>query len=75
MEAGDRSGAGGELSLREAVNLGAREAVAAPRVRIGGDVEAVGVRADVRVVAEVRAGVGAAGVRAVARNVEAVEVP
>ena len=65
----------GELRLRVGVDLRTGEAVAAPRVRIGGDVEPVGVRPDVRVVAEVRAGVRAADVRPVIRDIGAVDVP
>ena len=48
---------GGQLRLREGVDLRAGEAVAVPRVGVGGDVEAVRVRTDVRIVAQVRAGV------------------
>src|SRR5438270_2801624 len=55
--------ASGELRLREGIYLCPAEAVAAPRVRVGRDVESVRVRANVGVVAKVRAGVNATRVR------------
>ena len=59
MRDGYACGACGKLRLREGVDLRPAEAVAEPRVRVGRDVEAVRVRADVGVIAEVRAGVDA----------------
>ena len=67
--------AGGELCLRERVDLRAREAVATPRIGVRRDVEAVGVGPDVRVIAEIRTGVRASGVRAVVGDVDLVDVP
>ena len=71
----DRRRARGELGLRERVNLRAREAVAAPRIGVGRDVEPVCVGPDVGVIAEIRARVDAAGVRSVICDVDAVDVP
>ena len=67
--------AGRELRLREGVNLRAVEAVGCPRIRVCGDVKAVPVRADVRVVAQARARIDAAGVCAVIRDIHAIDVP
>src|ERR1700736_4579051 len=50
--------AGGQLALRECVQLRAVESVAIPRIGVRSDVEAVRVRTDVWVVTEARAGVG-----------------
>ena len=64
-----------ELRLGEGVQLSPGEAVATPWIRVRGDVEPVGIRPDVRVVAEVRARVRATRVRAVVRHVDPVDVP
>src|SRR5439155_11586711 len=51
------------------------EAVGCPRIRVCRDVKAVPVRADVRVVAQARARIDAAGVCAVIRDIHAIDVP
>ncbi len=70
-----RRGPGGELGLRQRIDLRAAEAVAAPRVCVGGQVDAVRISSDVRVVAQVRAGIGTTGVGAVVGHIDPVDVP
>src|SRR5690348_10397401 len=64
-----------QLGLGQRVDLRAGEAVTVPRIGVGGQVDAVGIRTDVRVVAEERTGVHTTGVGAVVGDVDLVDVP
>jgi hypothetical protein len=68
-------GAGGQLGFGERVDLRTGEPVAVPGVGVCRQIDPVGVGPDVRIVAEVRAGVDTPGVRAVVRDVDPVDVP
>ena len=66
-----------ELSLRERVDLCAGEfgTLRRPRIGVRGDIEAVRVRSDVRIVAEARACVSRIRVRPVIGDIDTVDVP
>src|SRR5262249_45211963 len=68
-------GAGRQLRLGEGVDLSAVKIAGAPRVRIRGDVEAIGVGPNVRVVAEARARAAGVAGGAVVGHINAIDVP
>ena len=66
---------GRKLRLREGIDLCTGEPVAAPWISIRSDIKPVRVRTNMRIVAEIWARVGAAGVCSVICNVNSVDVP